>query len=65
MMVDSDHEEDKANQRSQTGFMIYVNMALINWLSKKQPTIESSVFGDEFVAMKTGMEALCGLRYKL
>jgi hypothetical protein len=35
------------------------------WLSKKQTTIETSVFGAEFVAMKQGMEALRGLRYKL
>jgi hypothetical protein len=40
-------------------------MLLINWLSQKQPTIESSVFGTEFVAMKIGMEALRGIRYKL
>ena len=35
------------------------------WLSKKQATIETSVFGAEFVAMKQGMETLRGLRYKL
>ena len=40
-------------------------MSLINWLSQKQPTIESSVFGAEFVAMKLGVEALQGIRYKL
>jgi hypothetical protein len=40
-------------------------MALINWLSQKQPTIELSVFGAEFVAMKLGVEALRGIRYKL
>jgi hypothetical protein len=28
------------------------------WHSKKQATIETSVFGAEFVAMKQGMEAL-------
>ena len=33
--------------------------------SNKQPTIETSVFGAEFVAMKYGMETLQGLRYKL
>ena len=42
-----------------------MNMALIQWLSKKQPTIETSVFGAEFVVMKHGMETLRGLRYKL
>ena len=65
MMVDSDHAGDKSTRRSRTGYLIYVNMALIIWSSKKQPTIESSVFGAEFVAMKTGMEDLRGLRYKL
>ena len=45
--------------------MIFVNMALIIWHSKKQPTVESSVFGAEFVAMKHGIEELRGLRYKL
>ncbi len=43
----------------------FLNMLLINWLSQKQPTIESSVFGTEFVAMKLGVEALLGIRYKL
>ena len=45
--------------------LIYCNMALIDWVSKKQPTVESSVFGAEFVAMKFGMEKLRALRYKL
>ena len=40
-------------------------MSLIKRLSQKQPTIESSVFGAEFVAMKLGVEALQGIRYKL
>ena len=65
MMVDSDHAGDKLTRRSHTGFLIYCNMALIVWLSKKQPTIETSVFGAEFVAMKHGIETLRGLRYKL
>ena len=40
-------------------------MAPIVWYSKKQLTIETSVFGAEFVAMKVGMETLRGIRYKL
>jgi hypothetical protein len=39
-------------------------MYLIAWLSQKQPTIESSVFRVEFVAMKNGVEVLRGIRYK-
>jgi hypothetical protein len=38
---------------------------LIDWVSKKQATIETSVFGAEFVAIKHGIEKLQGLRYKL
>ena len=65
MFVDSDHAGDKATRRSRTGFMIYMNMALINFISKKQATVESAVFGAEFVAMKHGVETLRGIRYKL
>ncbi len=65
MMVDSDHTEDKQTRRSRTRFLIYCNMALIIWLSKRQPTIETSVFGAELVAMKHGIETLRELRYKL
>jgi hypothetical protein len=65
MFVDSDHAGDKQTRRSRTGFIIFLNMAPIVWFSKKQATIETSVFGAEFVAMKQGMECLRGLRYKL
>ncbi len=40
-------------------------MACIDWVSKRQSTIETSVFGAEFVSMKHGVEKLRGLRYKL
>ena len=65
MWVDSDHAGDKMTRRSLTGYFIFLNTALIDWLSKKQATIEGSVFGAEFVAMKTGVEALRGIRYKM
>ena len=65
LFCDSDHAGDKLRRRSRSGFLIYINSALIVWYSKRQATIETSVFGAEFVAMKQGMEALRGLRYKL
>jgi hypothetical protein len=65
LFVDSDHAGDQLVRRSRTGFLIYLNMAPIVWFSKRQPTIETSVFGAEFVAMKNGMETMRGLRYKL
>jgi transposase len=65
LFVDSDHAGDRLTRRSRTGYFIFMNMAPVDWYSKKQGTIESSVFGAEFVAMKTAMEVLRGLRYKL
>jgi hypothetical protein len=58
MMCDNDHAGDKRTRRSRTGFLIFCNMALIDWVSKKQATIETCVFGAEFVAMKHGIEKL-------
>ena len=45
--------------------MIFMNMAMIQWYTKKQATVEGAVFGAEFVAMKVGVETLRGVRYKL
>ena len=68
MYFDSDHAEDKETRISRTFFKIQMNKALAQWLSKKQPkieTIENSVFGAKFLAIKIGMKTLQGLRYKL
>ena len=65
MFCDSNHAGEKRTRCSCTGFLIFCNMASIDWISKKQATIESSVFGAKFVAMKHGIEKLRGLQYKL
>jgi hypothetical protein len=65
LFVDYDHAGEQFTRRSRTGFVIYLNMAPIVCFSKRQPTVESSVFGAEFVAMKNGIETCRGLRYKL
>ena len=58
MFVDSNVAGYKQTRRSITGFMIYMNMSLINWSSKEQSTIETSGFGAEFAAMKVVVETL-------
>ena len=58
MMVDSDHAGDRLQRWSCTGFYIFLNSAPIAWVSKQQPTVETSVFGVEFVAMKHGIKTL-------
>jgi hypothetical protein len=64
LFVDSDHAGEHFMRRSRTGFVIYLNMAPIVWFSKRQPTVESIVFGAEYVAMKNGIETTRGLCYK-
>ena len=63
--VDADHALDTITRHSRTGFLVYLNCALIYWWSKKQNSMESSSFGSEFIAMKQCCEYVRGLRYKL
>lgn len=63
--VDADHAGDLQTRRSRTGVLLYLNRAPIVWHSKKQNTVETSTFGSEFVALKTGIEIIKGMRYKL
>lgn len=63
--VDADHAGDRLTRRSHTGILIFVNSAPILWYSKRQATIESSTFGSEMVAMRTALELIKDLRYKL
>jgi len=65
LYVDSDHAGDSTTRRSRTGFLVYLQNALIYWSSKKQTSVETSSFGSEFMAMKTATEYVRGLRYKL
>jgi hypothetical protein len=65
IFVDSDHAAEHLTRRSRTGFVIYLNMAPTVWFSKRQPTVESSVFGAEFFAMNNGIDTTRGLHYKL
>ena len=65
MYVDAYHTGDQKLRQLRSRFIIYLNLAPIVWMSKKQATVETSVFGAKFVAMKLGMETLQGLWFKL
>ena len=62
---DANHAGNAITRRSQTGIIIYANMTPIQWISKKQNTVESSTFGSEFIALKQATEIIKGIRYKL
>jgi hypothetical protein len=63
--VDADHAGCNVTRRSQTGIILYVNKASIMWFSKRQNTVESATFGSEFIALKTAIDQIDALRYKL
>ena len=65
LFVDADHAGNKVTRRSHTGILFFMNMAPIYWYSKRQNTVESSTFSSEFVALKTAVELVISMRYKL
>ena len=64
-MVDADHAADTTSRKSRTGFLAFLNCALMHWMSKKQASVESSSFGSDFMAVKKCTECPRGLRFKL
>jgi hypothetical protein len=65
IFVDSDHAGDLVTRRSRTGILYYLNRSPIIWYTKKQNSVETSTFGSEFMALKTAVEMIKGMRYKL
>ena len=63
--LDASHASDKVTRRSQSGILIFINMAPIIFFSKRQNSVETSTFGSEFTTCKQGVELIKGLRYKL
>ena len=63
--VDADHASNTVTRRSQTGILILLNKIPILWYSKRQNTVDTSTFGSEFIAMRTAVEHIEALCYKL
>jgi hypothetical protein len=63
--IDANNAGCRVTRRSQTSLIIYVNKVPIIWFSKWQNTVESSTFGSEFIALKTAIDHVEALRYKL
>jgi hypothetical protein len=63
--VDADHAGCRDTRRSHTGVIVFVNRAPILWYSKRQTTVETSTWGSEICALRTAIEMVEGLRYKL
>ena len=63
--MDAAHASDKMTRHSHTGYIIFVNRAPIICYSKRQTTVESSTFSSEYIALKTCVEHIIGIRFKL
>jgi len=63
--VDSSHGANKVTRRSHSGHLFFVNKAQVKWLSRRQQTVETSVFSSEFIALKQCIEDVKHLRFKL
>jgi hypothetical protein len=56
LCCDALHGACHMTRRSTTGILVFINGAPISWYSKRQNTIESSIFGSEFVTLKIATE---------
>ena len=62
---DSDHSHDQVTRRSVSGVMSFVGSTPISCTSKRQGTIESSSYSDEFCESWVDSEEEITLRYML
>ena len=60
--VDCDLRGDCVTCRLRTSFAVFLNGALLYWISKKQSSCKVSTFGSEFTAMKQALDYMRGLR---
>ena len=65
VFVNANHAGNKVTRRLHTGIIIYCNCSTILWFLKKQNTVETSTFSSEIIALKSAVELVEGLKYKL
>ena len=63
--IDANHAGNVVMRRLHTGVLLFVQNAPIIWYSKGQNTVETSLFGSEFIALHIAKNLIVSLRYKL
>ena len=63
--LDKYHAGDQLTRRSYSGILIYINRALIIWYSKRQNTVEASLFRSEIICGSIVCEKVEALTNKL
>jgi hypothetical protein len=62
---DASFANDTTTGRSHTGVLVYVGSTPVNWVCKRQSTVETSTYSSEYVAGKAGVEEVACIRYAL
>ena len=65
IFCDANHGHDKVTGRSITGIIIFVGSTPILWESKRQNSVQTSIYGAEFTALKRAVEHAVTIRYHL
>ena len=60
--VDANLCHDMTTGRAITGILHMVNKTLMEWFSKKQPTIETATYGSEFMPTRVATEQVLDMR---
>ena len=63
VFVDANHAGNVVTRRSHTGILLFVQNSPIQWLSKRQNTVETSTFVSEFVVLRTARDMIISMHY--
>jgi hypothetical protein len=63
--ADADHKHNLVTRISITGILVMLNKKPIIWISKRQKTVETSIYGSELVASRIATEIIIEVRYML
>ena len=56
--VDASHEANKVTRGSHYGYVLFINRAPVNCMSKSQQTVEKSAFLSDFISLKSVLKML-------
>ena len=63
--VDANLHHDQVTGRAATACLHLVNATLSHWHTKRKATVETEIFGSEFIAGRIGTDQIIDLRYTL
>ena len=65
IFVDSNHGHDLVTGKLITRLIVFIGRTPVLWYSKWQGSVQTSMFGVEFIALKKGVEEAITIQYYL